>query len=421
MVRSVVKQGALSLLGRAAAKVPNDRARLFAFVSSPEVRAHPWELYQRLHASGPVRQTRFRGAWLVASHAGVSQVVRSPQASVNESIAYPEVDRSGAFAQLFRTSMLFRDPPDHTRLRRLVARAFTPRTVEQLRPHVEELVDDRLRALRPRGSADVMTELALPLPVAVICELLGVPERERPRFLQWATQLAPRLEIDLFRDEQRNQLGDRAAAELRSFLTELVEQPARRHPDGLLSQLVALEDDGDRLTRDEVVSMAALLLGAGFETTTNLIANSLVALLDAPDQLELVRDGDIDPARAVDEFLRFAGPVQFSRRVLTKPLELDGHEILAGTLVALLIGAANRDPLVFDEPDRLDLRRSPNPHLSFSAGIHHCIGHALARLEAEVAIPAIVRGLPDLALAGRLHWRPTFVLRGVTALPLRWS
>ena len=421
MRSTTVKQGALSLLGRAAAKVPNDRARLFAFVSSPDVRAHPWELYQRLHASRPIRQTRFGGAWLVASHAGVSRVLRAPPASVNEAIASPDVDRSGAFSRLLGTSMLFRDPPDHTRLRRLVARAFTPRTVEQLRPHVEELVTHRLRALRPLGNADMMAELAVPLPVAVICELLGLPEEERPRFLTWATQLAPRLDIDLFRDEQRNQLGDRAAAELRSFLTELVEQPARRDPDGLLSQLVDLEDDGDRLTRDEVVSMAALLLGAGFETTANLIGNSLVALLDAPAQLALVRDGDVEPARAVDELLRFAGPVQFSRRVLTQPLELEGHDIPARTLVALLIGAANRDPLVFDEPDRLDVGRAPNPHLAFSVGIHHCLGHALARLEAEVAIPAIVRELPGLALAGRLNWRPTFVLRGLTALPLRWS
>ena len=421
MQSAAVRQRTLSLLGRAAARVPNDRARLFAFVASPEVRARPWPLYQRLHAGGPIRQTRFRGTWLVASHAGVAHVLRVPQTSVDEALAFPDTDDTSPFWQLIGTSMLFRDPPDHARLRRLVARAFTPRTVEQLRPRVEELVDERLRALRPRRGADLLSELALPLPVAVICELLGVPEQERPRFLAWATQLAPRLDVDLFRDPHREQLADRAAAQLRAFLSELVEQPLRRDPNGLLSQLVALEDDGDRLTRDEVVSMAALLLVAGFETTTNLIGNGLVALLHAPDQLERVRDGDVEPARAVDELLRFAGPVQFAQRILTEPLELDAHQIPARTLVALLIGAANRDPLVFEDPDDLDVGRTPNPHLSFSAGIHHCLGHALARLEAEVAIPAILRALPELALAGRLQWRPTFVLRGVTSLPLRWS
>lgn len=416
-----LKHGALALVGRAAAKVPSDRAQLFAFMASPTVRAHPWALYQRLHGRGPIRPTGYAGSWLVASHAGVSQVLRAPHVSVDEAVAFPGLDQSSPFSRLILRSMLFQDPPDHTRLRRLVARAFTPRTVEQLRPRVEELVDARLAALRPAGTADLLQELALPLPVAVICELLGVPERERSRFLRWAQHLAPRLDIDLFRDEERNRLGDAAAAELTTFLSELVEHADRRDPDGLLSALVALEDDGDQLSRDEIVSMAALLLVAGFETTTNLIGNGLVALLDAPEQLVRLRDGEVDASVAVDELLRFAGPVQFAQRILTEDVELAGHDIPARTLVALLVGAANRDPLVFDEPDRLDVGRRPNPHLSFSAGIHHCLGAALAKLEAEIAMPAILRQLPDLRTTAPLEWRPTFVLRGLLRLPVAWS
>jgi len=416
-----VKREALALVGRAAAKVPNDRAQLFAFVASPAVRSEPWALYRRLHERGPVRPTGYSGTWLVASHAGVSQTLRSPTASVDEAVAFPDVERTSPFSTLIGASMLFRDPPDHTRLRRLVARAFTPRTVEQLRPRVEDLVHQRLSALRPMGSADLLQHLALPLPVAVICELLGVPERERSRFLRWAQHLAPRLDVDLFRDEERDRLGNIAAAELRTFLTELVEHADRRDADGLLSALVALEDDGDQLSRDEIVSMAALLLVAGFETTTNLIGNGVAALLDAPTQLARVRDADVEPSVAVDELLRFAGPVQFAQRILTEDLELGGHLIPARTLVALLVGAANRDPLVFDLPDQLDVGRRPNPHLSFSAGIHHCLGAALARLEAEIAVPAILRALPDLRLAAPLAWRPTFVLRGLLRLPVSWK
>jgi unspecific monooxygenase len=331
-----------------------------------------------------------------------------------------EVDRTSPFSQLVGRSLLFVDAPDHTRLRRLVARAFTPRTVDALRPRVEVLVDETLTRLRPAGHGDLLAELALPSPVAVICELLGVPERERARFLSWARHLAPRFDIDQFRDEARNRLGDQAAVELAAFLNELIDDPTRRDADGLLSQLVAVEDDGDRLSRDEVVALAVLLLVAGFETTTNLICNGLLALLDDPDQLRRVHDGEVEAATTVDELLRFAGPVQFTQRVLIDPIELDGHEIPANTLVALLIGAANRDPSVFNDPNALDVGRRPNPHLAFSAGVHHCLGAALARLEAAVTIPAILRLLPDLRLAGRPRWRDTFVLRGLTALPVTW-
>ena len=422
MRSSTIKRSALAAAGRVAAHLPVDGAQLFAFVASPSVRTNPWPLYARLHDRGAVRPTRYSGVWIVASHAGIDGILRSPTTSVDESRAngMSAVDRTSPFSQLVGRTLLFVDAPDHTRLRRLVARAFTPRTVDVLRPRVEELVDEALTRLRPAGHGDLLAELALPLPVAVICELLGVPERERARFLSWARHLAPRFDIDLFRDDERNRLGDQAAAELSAFLNELIDDPSRRDPDGLLSQLVAVEEDGDRLSRDEVVALAVLLLVAGFETTTNLICNGVLALLDNPEQLVRVRDGEVEAVTAVDELLRFAGPVQFTQRVLIEPIDLDGHAIPANTLVALLIGAANRDPNVFDDPNELDVGRRPNPHLAFSSGIHHCLGAALARLEAAVAIPAILQTLPDLRLAGRPRWRDTFVLRGLTALPVSW-
>jgi unspecific monooxygenase len=422
MGTSTMKRRAVAAAGRAAALVPLDSAQLFAFVASPAVRTEPWSLYARLHARGPVRPSPYPGVWLVAAHAEADRILRSAGTSVDESraSAFGAVDRTDPFMQLVGRSLLFLDAPDHTRLRRLVARAFTPRTVEALRPRVEEMVDAALSRLRPAGAGDLLAEIALPLPVAVICELLGVPERERERFLGWARHLAPRLDLDLFRDEARNRAGNQASVELAAFLNELVDDPSRRDPDGLLSELVAVEDDGDRLTRDEVIAMAVLLLVAGFETTTNLIANGVLALLRHPDQLARVREGDVDAVVAVDELLRFAGPVQFTQRVLLQDTTVGGQDVPAGALLALLIGAANRDPHVFAEPDVLDVGRRPNPHLSFSAGAHHCLGASLARLEAAVTIPAILRALPDLGLAGRPRWRDTFVLRGLTALPVTW-
>jgi cytochrome P450 len=318
MGSSTIKRTAVAAVGRVAARVPHDGAQLFAFVASPSVRTNPWPLYARLHDRGAVRPTRYGGVWLVASHAGIDRLVRSPLTSVDESraIGMPPIDHRGAFSQLMARALLFIDTPDHTRLRRLVARAFTPRTVDALRPRVETLVDESLARLRPAGHGDLIAELALPLPVAVICELLGVPERERARFVAWGRHLGPRLDIDLFRDDERNRLGDQAAAELSTFLNELIDDAGRRDPDALLSQLVAVEEDGDRLGRDEVVALAVLLLVAGFETTTNLIGNGVLALLQHPDQLARVRDGEVDAATAVDELLRFAGPVQFAQRVL---------------------------------------------------------------------------------------------------------
>jgi cytochrome P450 len=412
----------LGPVGRLTSRLPSDTLQLLSFVASPAVRAEPWPLYRRLHARGPVRATPF-GIWLAGSHSAVTTLLRHPDTSVDEAraVGLGDFDRTLPFTALMSRSLLFLDPPDHARLRRLVARAFTPRTVAALRPRIEAQTDELVAGLAARGGGDLIAELALPLPVAVICDLLGVPTAERARFLQWARHLAPRLDIDLFRNETIERLGDQAATELAGLLDELIADPSRRDPDGLLAALVDVDDDGDRFTRDEIVSLCALLLVAGFETTTNLIGNGLHALLREPEELARVRDGEVDVACAVEELLRVSGPVQFTQRVLTADVSVDGHDIPGGTLVGLLIGAANRDPLVFADPDRLDVGREPNPHLSFSSGIHHCLGASLARLEAAIVLEAVLRHLPNVRVAARPSRRETFVLRGFTAMPLRWD
>ena len=419
---TAIRQRALAAAGAVARHVPSDRAKLFAFIANPTVRADPWSLYQRLHRRAPVRPGPY-GTWLVASHQGVTTVLRHGATSVDESLAtgLGGLERDGAFTVLMEKTLLFTDPPDHARLRRLVSRDFTPRTVDALRQPVQSLVERSLAELRPAGSADLIAAFALPFPVAVICELLGVPESERERLAGWARHLAPRLDVSLFRDPEKERLGDEAAAELMRFLDDLVDDSDRRDADGLLAALVDGAGDDERLCRDEIVALCALLLVAGFETTTNLIANSIVTLLDLPDQLAALRDGEVDPAPAVEELLRHSGPVQFTQRVLLEDLDLDGHAIPARALVALLLGAANRDPAVFAEPDRVDLTREPNPHLAFSSGIHHCLGAALARLEAQIAVPAILRTLPNLRLAAPPRRRDTFVLRGFSTVPVRWG
>jgi cytochrome P450 len=417
------KQRALASVGTLARYVPVDQAQIFAFVASPRVRADPWALYRRLHHRGPVRSGPY-GTWMVASHAGILTVLRDATTTVDESqaVGLPSAggDPTPAFNRLMDRSLLFSDPPDHSRLRRLVSRSFTPRTVDALRGPVEALVDEMLSGLRRRGSADLIADFALPFPVAVICELLGIPESERARFLAWARDIAPRLDISLFRDDEVNRKGEVASQQLIAFFDGVLDQPARRDPDGLISALVSVEAEDERLDRMELIALCGLLLLAGFETTTNLIANSVHSLLAQPDQAAALRDGDVEAAMAVEELLRHDGPVQFAQRVLLEPLELAGQTIPERSLVALLIGAGNRDPLVFDRPDELDLARTPNPHLAFSSGIHHCLGAALARMEAAIAIPAILRHLPELELAGRPTRRNTFVLRGLTELPVRW-
>lgn len=410
------------MAGPVLARVPSRRARLAAFVLDPRVRRDPWRLYAQLQRDEPVLRTRF-DATLVSRHRDVAAILRDRTTSVDESrsTAFSSHDRSSPMSQLTGQMMLFRDPPDHERLRRLVSRAFTPGRVAELRSEVGDIVDRRLDRLDRSGHADLVDDLAYPVPIEVICRLLGLPDRDHDQVRRLAEPIAVAFDVDLFRDAASEAAGDRAAVELVAYLRAAADDASRRRPGGLLEELLDAASD-DRLDTDEVIASTALLLLAGHETTSNLVSVGTLALLGHPGECDRWRSAAPElEATAVDELLRFTSPVQFTQRVVLEPMTVGGVDLAAGELLALLLGAANRDPDVFSDPHRLDLARSPNPHVGLGTGIHACLGASLARLEAGVTIPAMLRRWPDLRLDGRPRWRPTFVLRGLASLPVRWA
>jgi hypothetical protein len=314
--------------------------------------------------------------------------------------------------------MLTSDPPQHTRLRKLVSKAFTARAVEDLRPRIAGIVAGLLAEIRRRGKADLVASLAYPLPVIVIAEMLGVPPEERERFKRWSDDVAATLSGP-FASAEAIDRGATAVQELASYLREIIAQRRRQPRADLISALIAAEEQGQVLSEDEILSTSMLLLIAGNETTTNLIGNGVLALLRHPDQLQRLRDDPSLIRSAVEELLRYAGPVQGTARVATEDVEIGGRRIAAGQLVFALLAAANRDPAQFANPDHLDIGRQPNPHVAFGDGIHFCLGAPLARAEAQEAISGLLQQFPALALDGEPEWGGTFVIRGVRSLPIR--
>jgi cytochrome P450 len=317
--------------------------------------------------------------------------------------------------------MLLLDPPDHTRLRSLVHKAFTPRMVAQLRPSIQQLTDELLdvaaETARREGAVDLMAAFAYPLPVAVICALLGVPQEDYVQFHGWSDAIARTL--DLNDDPAIYDRGAVAARTLTDYLDGLLSARRLKPQNDLISALVGLELEGDKLTKEELFGTCALLLIAGHETTVNLIGNGTLALLSHPDQWQLLQaEPELAPA-AVEELLRYDSPVQMTTRIAHETFEHRGHTIRRGQEVAFLLGAANRDPDRFPNPDRLDITRSDNRHLSFGGGIHYCLGAPLARLEGEIAFNTLARRFPSLHRAStKVTHRDNFLLRGLTALPV---
>jgi cytochrome P450 len=390
---------------------------------TPEVRADPFPLYRRLLTEDPVHDTGF-GLWLVSSYDACRSALRDPRfsAEFRTMSDYEEtlvaVGRDTPVQALMERLMLFRDPPDHTRLRGLVQRAFTPRMIEALRERTAEVCEGLLDAAQARGGElELMADLAWPLPVVVIAELLGVPATERERFRGWAADLA--LAFDLGMTPERAARAEAAQEQFIAFFLELAAERARDPQGDLVTALVQAEEEGDRLSPDELVSNLILLLIAGHETTMNLIGNGTQALLRHPDQLARLRDEpDLAPS-AIEELLRFDSPVQLVIRFTREELELGGRIIPKGARVMLLLGAANHDPARFRDPDVLDLGRGDRGHLSFGGGPHFCLGNALARMEGEVVLPALVRRFPDLRLLDDVpRHRGTMTLRGLEELRL---
>ena len=393
--------------------------RFFVDAMSAAFREDPYPYYETYR--GRDRLLRVDDTiWLSLGHADVTAMLRHPKLSSNESRATSEAGcpDPGRLA----SSLLFMDPPDHTRLRRLVACAFTPKRVADLRTTAEaitaELLDETAAAGASGDVVELIRSLAYPLPVRIICSLLGVPEADEATFTRWSRALARALDPSVLRSAEVDEAIADAETGLAAYLEDLLAVRRTRPGDDLLSALLDVEADGDRIASDEVVDLALLLLVAGHETTVNLIGNGVLALLHAPDQLSLLRRAPGLVAGAVDELLRFDSPVQLTQRVATEDLDLAGCSVRAGDEIMLVLGAANRDPLVFAEPNRLDVTRDARRHVAFGGGIHHCLGAALARLEGQVALSALLARFPYLQLAGEPVRRPTFTLRGLESLPV---
>jgi cytochrome P450 len=379
---------------------------------APEVRADPWPFYARLREADPVHR-RPDGDWILTRYADCQGVLADPRCSSNP--AHESRPSEGSPARQEGSNLLlFLDPPDHTRLRRLVSKAFTPRRVEELRPRIANLVDALLDEVDGEPTFNLLEALAFPLPVIVICELMGVPAEDRGNLKDWSTAASRLLDPDV--EGETLELGLLSAMGLAGYFDALFEERRRAPQDDLVSGLVAAEEEGDRLTADELRAITVLLFIAGHETTMNLIGNGTYALLQHPDQLALVRDDPEMARSAVEELLRYDGPVHVTARVPTEDIDVGGTPIAAGERMVVALGAANRDPAQYPDPDRLDVTREDNRHLTFSHGIHFCLGASLARVEGQVAIPRLLQRFPDLALAAEPTYREHLVLRGLTEL-----
>jgi pimeloyl-[acyl-carrier protein] synthase len=387
----------------------------------PEFLADPYPTYHRLRAEDPVHYSPL-GFWVLTRYEDVAAVLRDAR-FIKEPLAALVAARFGAeVPRGVGLSMLDRDPPDHTRLRSLVSKAFTPRVVEGLRPRIQEIVDGLIARAEAAGSMDLIEEFAYPIPVNVICEMMGVPVQDHERFKGWSLDIARGLDsIWLPPDSEIPRRSAAARHAISDYFRELIAQ-RRASPRGdLLSALIAAEEAGDKLNEEELLATCILILIAGHETTVNLIGNGVLALLRNPEELRRLRASPGLITTAVEELLRYDGPVQRTARVASDDATIGGHTIRKGEMVMPFIGAADRDPAHFPEPDRLDLARADNRHIAFGWGIHFCLGAPLARVEGQIAINTLVRRLPRLAfVSDTVEYRQSLTLRGLKALPVKF-
>ena len=393
---------------------------------APEFIRNPYPLYDQLRRMDPVHITS-HGMYLVSRHADVTGVLRDKRFGkdfVERSTRRygPKIMEEPIFRSMSHW-MLQRDPPDHTRLRGLVVKAFTARRVEDMRPRIQEVVDQTLDRVIPQGKMDLIEDFAFRLPVTIICEMLGIPEEHRETFYA-GTRDGGRILDPVPLSPAEIAQGNAANMMARMYFQQLFELRRKQPGDDLTTQLVQAEEDGSKLTNEELTANIILLFGAGHETTVNLIGNGLLALYRNPDQLALLKARPELITNAVEEFLRYDSSVQMTGRVTLEEIDdLGTKKIAKGETILCLLGSANRDPAAYpDSADRLDITRPNVRPLSFGGGIHFCLGAQLARIEAEIAISTLLRRLPNLRLddAENPEWRPTFVLRGLKRLPASW-
>lgn len=390
-----------------------------------DFRIDPYPHYRALRESEPVYFSPALRVWVVTRHADVVALLQDRRFSADrrQSTLFQRLDLIGSlrpdFAEAVTRNLLMVDPPDHTRLRRLVVKAFSPRRVEQLRDRIREIVDRLLDDVEDRREMDLIRDFAYPLPVIVIAELLGVSPDDRAKLKGWSDALTAL--VDPLQAEGGLAPAEAAYDGFADYFRRAFAARRARPRDDLLSAMVAAEEQGDVLSEAELLSLAMIILAAGNETTTNLIGNAVVALLRNPEERRRLGEEPGIARSAVEELLRYDSPVQLTDRVAAEDSEVDGRTIRRGQLVALVLGAANRDPERFPEPDRLDLGRADNDHLAFGHGIHFCLGAQLARVEAQVALPALFRRFPNLdGERCPTQWKRSIVLRGLTSLRLSW-
>jgi cytochrome P450 len=395
----------------------------------PRWASDPFTLYADLRERAPIHKNPL-GFWVVTRHADCLAILRDRRASsdsLNVAVdRMPQGFRSPiaeddplAAAMLEMRPFLFRDPPDHTRLRSLVSKAFTPKVVESLRARTHEVVDELLDAAMEADRVDLLEEFAYPLPVRIICDLLGVPLEDQERFKSWSNALARGLDPDFLLPEEVIAARAEGILQFSQYFFELLAE-RRKHPgDDLLSGLVAVEDDGTVLSEGELLSTCILLLVAGHETTVNLISGGALALLRHPEQLDRFRRDPEVTRSGVEEMLRYVSPVQLTGRAFVEDTEVGGVVFEAGDFAMLLLASANHDPDQFEDPERFDITRTPNNHLGFGFGIHHCLGAPLARMETQVALTSLVQRAPALTLTvGDVTYKTNVVLRGMESLPV---
>lgn len=390
---------------------------------SPKVQADPYPVYTKMRTRDPVHWSELARAWFLTRYAEVASVLKDSRFSVegtqqksNERMGY-RLDEGSPLRRINKRWMLFVDPPDHTRLRGLVNRAFTPKAVEVLRPRIQQLVDELIDQVQDRGEMDIVHDLGDPLPAKVLAFLLGLPGEDSAVLKPWADVVG--MGIDPILSPEVVKRINQVILEAGAYFERHVEDRRKNPGEDLLSSLISVEEQGERLSSDELLSLLFLFLAAGTETTTNLTCNGLFTILRYPDQLErLRRDPDLIET-AIEEFLRFETPVQVTGRVALEDVEVGGKMIRKGHPLGLLLGAANRDPEQFPDPDRLDIGRTPNRHDAFSFGPHFCVGAPLGRAEAAIAIGTVLRRLPKLRLVSETpRWRPTMNNRGLQTLPV---
>ncbi len=394
-------------------------------VDDPSFIANPYPVLNELRETTPVFWNERSGQWTLTRFADVHETLRDRRLGRSYSHLYSHAQlgrnepdaRWPAFLQHEQWSLLCLEPPDHTRIRRLVSKVFTPKAVTTLRPRIEGFADELLDHCRNLGSFDLLTDYAQPYSVAVICSMLGVPRSDTRLLLDWSHSIVKMYELST--TDAIRAAANTAAAEYIAYTKQLIATK-RAQPDGLLiSELVRVEDEGDVLTEDEIVSTTMVLVEAGHEATVNTLGNGMRAMLKHDGQWRRVVAGEVSAKIAVEEMLRWDSPLHlFERWVLEDGVEIAGQPMKIGDEVAMLFGCAQRDPRRFDEPDRFDIGRGDPAHIGFGGGIHFCVGAPLARQEIEVSVAGMARRFPDLRLAQEPTYHPNFVIRGLTALQL---